>query len=128
MPVTDPISDLLTRMRNAQKARHEEGRCPWSRHKEELCNTIKKSGFISEVKTEGEGISKEIVVNFSDEYPKLVLTRVSKPGRRVYSGKDNLKPVLRGFGIAVLSTSSGIMTDKEAKRIGVGGEILCTIN
>lgn len=128
MPVTDPIADLLTRMRNAQKARHEQCRCPWSRHKEEICNALKKAGFVSTVVVDGEGKNKEIVIEFSEEHPALTIERVSKPGRRVYTGKSDLRPVLQGFGIAVVSTSKGIMTDIEAKKTGVGGEVLCTIS
>lgn len=128
MPVTDPIADLLTRIRNAQHARQNGCTCPWSRHKEELCAVLKKGGWLSDVNVTGEGKDKVITLTFSEEHPKLSLDRVSKPGRRVYTGKSDMKPVLRGFGMAVVSTSQGVMTDDEARKKGVGGEVLCTVS
>lgn len=127
MPVTDPIADLLTRIRNAQHARRDSCVCPWSRHKEEICRILQREGFLSEVKSEGEGKDRMLVLQFVSGKPALMLKRMSKPGRRVYSGKETLKPVLRGLGIAVLSTNQGLMTDKEARSKGVGGEVLCTV-
>ena len=128
MPVTDPIADLLTRIRNAQHVRHEHCSCPWSRHKEEICNLLKKQGYLSEVQVEGEGKEKTITVHFSTDHPKLTLKRVSKPGRRVFAGRNDLKPVLSGFGIAIVTTSQGLMTDIEARKKKIGGEVLCTIS
>lgn len=128
MPSTDPIADLLTRMRNAQAVRRESCACPWSRHKEELCNLLKEVGFIGGVSVAGEGKEKMITVTFAPMRQNLTLTRVSKPGRRVYLGKEELKPHLRGYGLSVLSTSKGLMTDKQAKKEGVGGEVLCTVS
>ena len=128
MPVSDPIADLLTRMRNAQHVRKESCVCPWSRHKEELCEVLQKEGFIESSSVEGEGKEKMITVTFNKEHPKLTLTRSSKPGRRVYVGKGDLKPHLRGFGISVVTTSKGLMTDKKAREAGVGGEVLCTVS
>lgn len=128
MPVSDPIADLLTRMRNAQHVRASSCECPWSRHKEEICAVLKRTGFIADVSVEGEGIDKEIVITFDPEKRKLTLTRMSKPGRRVFSGKDDLRPVLQGYGISIVTTSQGLMTDKEAREKGVGGEVLCTVS
>jgi len=128
MPVSDPIGDMLTRMRNAQHARSESCICPWSRHKEEVCRVIQREGFIADVSVEGEGKDKIITITFSEEHPELTLKRVSSPGRRLYSSKSLLKPVLRGFGIAVLTTSKGVISDREAKEQNVGGEVLCTIS
>lgn len=128
MPVTDPIADLLTRVRNAQHARNTSCRCSWSRHKEEICTLLHREGYLSEVKIEGEGTEKEIVLLFTEERPPLTLRRVSKPGRRVYMGKKELKPVLRGMGLAIVTTSQGLMTDREARSKGVGGEVLCTVS
>ncbi|HLC76227.1 MAG TPA: 30S ribosomal protein S8 [Candidatus Peribacterales bacterium] len=128
MPVSDPIGDMLTRMRNAQHVRSSSCVCPWSRHKEEICDVLKREGFIADVSIEGEGKDKIITITFSPEYPKLALLRVSAPGRRLYSGKSALRPVLSGFGIAVLTTSKGVLSDREAKAQNVGGEILCTIS
>jgi small subunit ribosomal protein S8 len=127
MPVTDPIADLLTRIRNAQHARRDSCVCPWSRHKEEICRILQREGFLAEVLSEGEGKDRMLVLHFVSGKPALMLKRASKPGRRVYSGKSALKPVLRGLGIAVLSTSAGLLTDKEARAKGIGGEVLCTV-
>ena len=128
MPVTDPIADLLTRVRNAQHARNTGCHCPWSRHKEELCLLLQREGYLSEVIVENEGKDKMIVLTFASERPPLMLKRVSKPGRRVYMGKKELKPVLRGMGLAVVTTSLGLLTDREAREKGIGGEVLCTIS
>lgn len=125
--VNDPIGDLLTRMRNAQKANRQTCMAPWSTIKEELCNLLKKGKWLSDVAVLGEKPHQEIEVTFNAEKPALTLKRMSKPGRRIYMGADDLKPVLRGFGIAVLTTSEGLLTDKEAKKKHVGGEVLCTI-
>ncbi len=126
--VTDPIGDLLARMRNAQHVRHTECRVPWSRLKQQLCELLKEEGWLADVRVEGESPRQEIVVEFNPEKPKLTLKRVSKPGRRVYSGATDLKPVLRGYGMAVITTSQGLMSDAEARRKKVGGELLCTIS
>ncbi len=124
--VTDPIGDLLTRIRNAQKAGNESCRAPWSRLKMELCTLLKKDEWISNVEVVGEKPKQEIEVTFNPA-KELTLKRMSKPGRRMYSGSKALKPVMRGFGIAVLTTSQGLMTDKQAKQKKIGGEVLCTI-
>ena len=128
MPVTDPIADLLTRVRNAQHARNTGCHCPWSRHKEELCTLLKAEGYLSLVEIEGEGKEKTIMITFASDRPPLMLRRVSKPGRRVYMGKKELRPVLRGMGMAIVTTSQGLMTDREAREKGVGGEVLCTVS
>ena len=89
---------------------------------------LKREGLISDVQIEGEEKEKEIVLTFSKDCPSLSLKRMSKPGRRMYMGKDAIKPVLRGFGIAVVTTSQGLMTDNEARKKGIGGEVLCTVS
>lgn len=127
-PVSDPIGDLLTRMRNAQAARHESCRAPWSRILEQLCGLLRQEGWIADVRVIGDEPKKELEVTFDREKPRLTLQRISKPGRRAYSGAKELPPVLEGFGIAVVSTSQGLMTDKEARKRGVGGEVLCTVS
>ena len=124
--VTDPIGDLLTRMRNAQSARRERCKAPWSRIKMELCELLKKEGLIQDVRSVGEEPKKQLEVVFSPEH-RLTVKRVSKPGRRVYSKFSDLKPVLRGYGIAVLTTSEGLMTDTDARKKKLGGEVLCTV-
>jgi small subunit ribosomal protein S8 len=125
---TDPIGDLLTRMRNAQGARHTTCRAPWSRLKEQLLQLMKHEGWIANVMSEGEGVRRELVVTFNTAKPPLTLKRISKPGRRVYQGSETLTPILRGLGISVLTTNQGVMTDRDARKKKVGGEVLCTIS
>ncbi|MEK7590786.1 MAG: 30S ribosomal protein S8 [Patescibacteria group bacterium] len=125
--VNDPIGDLLTRMRNAQKAKRASCRAPWSRIKEELAILLEKEGWIGGYEVDGVKPMQEIEIIFSAEKPPLTLKRASKPGRRLYKGFADLSPVLRGFGVAILTTSQGLMTDKEAKKKKVGGEVLCII-
>ena len=126
--VTDPIGDLLTRMRNAQKAGHATCRAPHSKLKQSLLELLKKEGWIADVSTVGDAPKLELEVTFSPEKPTLTLKRLSKPGRRDYAGVKELKPVLRGFGISILTTSQGLMTDKQAREKKVGGEVLCTVS
>jgi small subunit ribosomal protein S8 len=128
MPLTDPIGDLLTRMRNAQHGRRSECRAPWSRIKQSICELLKAQGYLAEVSTEGEGIEKEIVVVFRSDRPALELKRVSSPGGRKYVGAADIRAILHGAAIAIISTSSGLMTDKEARSKKIGGELLCTIS
>jgi small subunit ribosomal protein S8 len=124
--VTDPIGDLLTRMRNAQGARRSSCVAPWSRLKQSLCELLKKEGWIEDVRVIGEAPKQSLEVSFIPG-KTLELTRISKPGRRAYAGADELKPVLRGYGSAILTTSQGLMTDKEARQRKIGGEVLCTV-
>lgn len=125
--VTDPIGDLLARMRNAQHVRHSECTVPWSRMKQQLLELLQTEEWIGSVEVIGEQPRKQIVVSFHEDKPKLELKRISKPGRRVYSGNKELKPVLQGYGSAILTTSQGLMTDTQARKQNIGGEILCTI-
>lgn len=125
--VNDPIGDLLTRIRNAQAARREGCSASWSRIKEELCALFKREGLLQEVRVMGEDPKKQLTVTFAPGRT-LALKRVSTPGRRVYSTSSELRPVLRGFGIAVLTTSEGLMTDREARKRKLGGEVLCTVS
>jgi len=125
--VTDPIGDLLTRMRNAQHVRKETCLIPWSRMKQQLCELLKKEEWIADVQIIGEEPKLQIEVTFKEDKPALEMKRVSKPGRRVYSGAKDIKPVLNGFGIAIITTSQGLMTDSEAREKKIGGEILCTL-
>ena len=126
--VTDPIGDLLTRMRNAQRVRHTECEIPWSRLKEQLCEILRDNGWIADVRTIGEDLGKKLQITFAEDKPLLELKRISKPGRRVYKGVEELRPVLRGFGMAILTTSQGLMSDKDARGKKIGGEVLCTIS
>ena len=126
--VTDPIGDLLTRMRNAQAVGKKSCSAPHSHLKKKLCDILKSEGWIADVEEAGEVPKREIVVTFTEEKPALTLARTSKPGRRVYSDYKSLKPILRRFGIAILTTSHGLMTDKEARKQKLGGEVLCTVS
>lgn len=125
--LNDPIGDLLTRIRNAQAAGNLSCRAPWSAIKEQLCTLLVKGEWIASVEVEGEEPKQELLVTFRTDRDPLELKRVSKPGRRVYSSAKDLFPVRRGFGIAVLTTSQGLMTDRDARIKKVGGEVLCTI-
>ncbi len=127
MPLTDPIGDMLTRMRNAQHARHEQCTFGWSKIKLEICELMKREGYLSEVETTGEKPKEMITVTFVPGR-KLTVKRESAPGRRRYIGMAKTKPVLSGFGTAILSTSSGIVTDSEAREKKIGGELLCTVS
>lgn len=124
--VNDPIGDFLTRMRNAQAARRSFCRAPLSRIKLELCHLMVREGWLEKVEVVGEAPKQDIEVTFVPG-KKLTLSRVSKPGRRTYAKSADLRPILRGYGQAVLTTSQGLMTDAEARKKKVGGEVLCTI-
>ena len=125
--MNDPIGDLLTRIRNAQAARRLNCSTPWSRIKQELAELLKREGYLGEIEILGEEPKLSLKVTFIPG-KILTLSRTSKPGRRVYSKSSELKPVLRGLGIAILTTSSGLMTDVEARKKKIGGEVLCTIS
>ncbi|NJM57017.1 MAG: 30S ribosomal protein S8 [Synechococcales cyanobacterium RU_4_20] len=132
MAVNDPIADMLTRIRNANLARHETTQIPASRMAHSIAQVLKREGFISEVKEEGEGIQRKLVLSlkYNEETRQPVikkLKRISKPGLRVYANRGELPRVLGGIGVAIVSTSKGIMTAREARREGVGGEVLCYI-
>jgi small subunit ribosomal protein S8 len=127
MPVTDPIGDLLTRMRNAQAARKPMCRAPWSGLAQKICELLKREGWLRDVRVRGEGIVRELEVEFTNERPPLQLKRVSTPGRRVYRKAEKLQPVLRGYGMLVVTTSRGVLSDAQAREHGVGGEVLCSV-
>ncbi len=125
--VNDPIGDLLTRIRNAQAARSKSTTAPFSRIKQELCELLKRDGWIKDVKILGDAPKQKIEIVFAPG-KILELTRISKPGRRIYEKAIALKPVQRGYGIAILTTSEGLITDIEARKKNIGGEVLCTIS
>ncbi len=125
--VNDPIGDLLTRMRNAQAARREGCSASWSRIKQELCDVLKREGLLQEVTVTGEDPKKNLEVTFVPGR-KLQVKRISTPGRRVYSKSMSLRPVLRGYGLSILTTSEGLLTDSEARKRRLGGEVLCTVS
>jgi small subunit ribosomal protein S8 len=131
--MTDPIADMLTRVRNANVAMHDTVQMPSSRVKEALAVILEREGYISGFKTrprEGHpGDLLEISLKYTPERARVIggLKRVSKPGLRIYCRADGLPRVLGGLGVAVLSTSKGLMTDREARQQRVGGEVLCYV-
>lgn len=131
MNVNDPIADLLTRIRNAHLAKHDRLDVPTSRLKVELVRILKESGFIKNYRQiEGQPVGKlRVYLRYSQEGEPAIahMHRVSKPGRRVYKGADDLQPVRNGLGIGIVSTSSGVMTDREAREKRLGGELLCQV-
>ncbi len=127
---TDTIADMLTRIRNAIMADHERVEVPSSRVKKMIITILREEGYIKNFKVvEDEGKEKIIVyLKYINEEPVIRgLDRISKPSRRVYSGKDDIPVVLGGYGIAIISTSQGIMTGKKAAELGIGGEVLCKV-
>ena len=133
MTMTDPIADMLTRIRNANVAMHDTVRMPSSKLKEALAAVLLSEGYIAGYRAnaaaERPGRTLEIQMKYTRERTRTIsgIRRVSKPGLRVYVGSDKLPRVLGGLGVAVLSTSQGLMTDREARRRGVGGEVLCHV-
>ena len=131
MTQTDPIADLLTRIRNATLVRHRDVSIPLSRMKVEIVKVLKEEGYISNFKVIGDnkqGILK-INLKYNDDNQSVIsgLKRVSKPGCRIYCKKDSVPKVLDGLGILIVSTSSGIATGKKCEDLGIGGEVLCQI-
>jgi small subunit ribosomal protein S8 len=131
MPTTDPIADMLTRVRNANKALHAQVEMPSSALKVELARVLKDEGYISDYSLIKDGVFDKLVVElkYTDGRRRVIsqVKRVSKPGRRIYAKKDNLPKVLGGLGTAIISTSRGLMTAKEAQKLGVGGEVVCFV-
>jgi small subunit ribosomal protein S8 len=128
--MTDPISDLLTRIRNAHGARHRELAVPASRMKEAIVRILKDEGYVEDWETVRDGAksSIRIVLKYAGGVPAITgAERISRPGRRIYRGKDEIPKVLDGLGIAILSTPRGVMTGTSCRRAGVGGEILCKV-
>ncbi len=129
--LTDPVADMLTRIRNANKALQETVEMPASRMKEEIARLLKEEGYIKDYRVErGESFDTLVVeLKFGRNRERVItdLKRVSKPGRRVYARKDRLPRVLGGMGTAILSTSSGLVTSRRAQELGVGGEVVCFV-
>src|SRR3954467_9971347 len=129
--LTDPIADMLTRIRNANKALHEHATMPSSRMKVEIARLLKEEGYIKDFHVEkGEAFDTLVVdLKFGRNRQRVLsdLKRVSKPGRRVYARKDRLPRVLGGMGVAILSTSTGIVTARTAQERGIGGEVICFV-
>ena len=129
--LTDPIADMLTRIRNANMALHDTVDMPSSRLKADIARVLEEQGYISGFETNSEGAHATLTVKlkYDDDHRRVItgISRVSKPGRRVYADKDSLPKVLGGMGVAIISTSQGLLPGHEARRRGVGGEVLCTV-
>ena len=124
--MVDPIADFLTRIRNAQMAGQTQVTIPHSTLKHQIAEVMKKNKFLEGVNIDETGKFKTLVLDLPAK--KITLTRVSKPGQRIYTGAGEIRKVLNGFGIAVVSTSRGVMTGYEARHQSVGGEILCEVS
>ena len=129
--LTDPVADMLTRIRNANKALHDHAEMPSSKLKVEIARILKEEGYIRDFRVEEEGTHPKLIVELkygrSRERVLTDLKRVSKPGRRIYAKKDRLPRVLGGMGTAILSTSRGVITSRTAEREGLGGEVICFV-
>ena len=131
MAMTDPIADLLTRVRNANQARKERVDVPWSRTKDAIVRVLIAEGFLRDCAVIGEGVRKQLrlVLKYDDQRRPVIsgMKRVSRPSLRIYVGKETIPLVRGGLGINVLSTPQGVLVDREARRRGVGGELLCSV-
>ena len=132
MTMSDPIADMLTRIRNANTAKHDTVDIPASKMKISIANILLDEGYIEKYDLIDEGVFKTIRVTLKygeDKNEKIIsgLKRISKPGLRIYAGKDEIPKVLGGLGIAILSTNKGVITDKEARKLHVGGEVLAFV-
>ncbi|MBW4575660.1 MAG: 30S ribosomal protein S8 [Aphanothece sp. CMT-3BRIN-NPC111] len=132
MAANDTIADMLTRIRNASLARHQTTEVPATKMTRNIARVLKDEGFLTDFEESGDGVKRNLVLALKykgrNRQPIITaLKRISKPGLRVYSNRKELPRVLGGIGIAIISTSSGIMTDREARRQGLGGEVLCYV-
>ncbi len=133
MSVTDPIADMLTRIRNATMVQHQQVVMPNSKMREAIARILKEEGFIKEyevIPTKPQPMLRLSLKYASGKRPRSVITglkRVSKPGRRIYVGRHELPWVRSGLGVAIVSTPKGVMTEQQARRLGVGGEVLCYV-
>ena len=132
MPMSDPIADMLTRIRNANTAKHDTVDVPASKMKLAIADILLEEGYIKKYDIIEDGNFKTIHITLkygADKNEKIIsgIKRISKPGLRVYAGKEDMPKVLGGLGIAIVSTNKGVITDKEARKLGVGGEVLCFV-
>ncbi|ADC72645.1 ribosomal protein S8 [Thioalkalivibrio sp. K90mix] len=128
--MTDPISDMLTRVRNAQRANKEQVAIPFSKAKERILKVFADEGYVGDVQVDGEAAQKKLVVKLKYFEGRPVIEsveRISRPGLRIYRGKDELPRINQGLGVAVISTPQGVMSDRAARAAGQGGEVLCKI-
>jgi small subunit ribosomal protein S8 len=132
MTMTDPVADLLSRMRTAYLAKHDRLDVPVSKLKLEVCRILKEQGYVESYQVlEGDPVKKQvrIFLRYTPDGEPLIrsIKRISKPGRRVYKGAEEIRPVLNGLGVGIISTSQGLLTDAQARKRRVGGEVLCEV-
>jgi len=131
MSMTDPIADMLTRVRNGQKARKVSVSMPFSTAKLAVAKVLQDEGYVGSVEENGAGAAKELSIElkYFEGTPVIEkVQRVSKPGLRIYRGKEELPKVLGGLGVAIVSTSAGVMSDRKAREQGIGGEVICIVS
>jgi small subunit ribosomal protein S8 len=129
--MSDPISDMLTRIRNGQKARKVSVSMPASKAKEAVAKVLKDEGYITDFSNGGEGAEKflSVELKYFEGVPVIEsIQRSSRPGLRIYRGKEGLPKVLGGLGVAIVSTSAGVMSDRQAREKGIGGEVICVVS
>ena len=129
MSMSDPIADMLTRIRNANSAYHEKVEMPASTVKAAVLNILKEEGFVKNFESVNNGKTLKVTLKYGSNREKVIsgIKRISKPGLRVYAKKEELPRVLGGLGIAVISTSQGVMSDKTARKLGLGGEVIAYV-
>ena len=130
MSMSDPIADMLTRIRNGQGAEKVSVSMPASKFKASIANVLKDEGYIQDWRTEGEGVKKQLTIDLKYYMGEPVIEKikkVSRPGLRIYKSAEELPQVIGGLGIAIISTSKGVMTDRSARENGHGGEVICTV-
>lgn len=131
MSMSDPIADMLTRIRNGQSARKLAVSMPASKAKEAVAKVLQDEGYITGFETTGEGVSKQLTVElkYFEGVPVIEsIQRTSRPGLRIYRGTEDLPKVLGGLGVAIVSTSAGVMSDRQARKKGIGGEVICVVS
>ena len=129
MVMTDPIADMLTRIRNANQAKHETVEIPASKIKVEILNVVKEEGYIKDFEVNQETKMIKVTLKYTDKKERVIkgITRISKPGLRAYAKASEMPKVFNGLGIAIVSTSNGVMTDREARKQKVGGEVMAYV-
>ena len=129
MVMSDPIADMLTRIRNANSAYHEKVEMPASTMKAAVLDILKEEGFVKNYESVNEGKTLKVTLKYGSNKEKVItgIKRISKPGLRIYANKEDMPKVLGGLGVAIISTNQGVITDKQARELGVGGEVLAFV-
>jgi small subunit ribosomal protein S8 len=129
MVMTDPIADMLTRIRNANQAKHETVEIPASKIKVDILNVVKEEGYIKDFEVNQETKMIKVTLKYTGKKERVIkgITRISKPGLRAYAKASDMPKVLNGLGVAIVSTSDGVMTDRDARKKGIGGEVMAFI-